>query len=101
MKNKLLDFDNDIHPIHKENIINSHYTFCNGKQRFDNIKLAKDIVKKQSRRRDLKFNIYRCEWCGGYHIGTENIKRNYIKEDKINDKFIILKHLDDYLEYNL
>ena len=101
MRNKLLEFSDNINPIHKENIINSFNTFCNGKQRFENIKLAKDIVKKQQRRRDLKFNIYKCDWCGGYHIGTESIKRNHIEEDKrVNDKFI-KKHLNDYLEYNI
>lgn len=43
---------------------------CHGKHRFDDARLAKDVARKSSRRKESAASAYRCSTCGGWHIGN-------------------------------
>ena len=47
-----------------------HAMQCAGKERFDNVKLARKIARRQSKRYGRPFNVYKCQ-CGGWHTGSE------------------------------
>lgn len=40
---------------------------CDGKERFESAALAHQIA---GRRKDRRWDIYRCQFCGFYHAGT-------------------------------
>jgi hypothetical protein len=42
---------------------------CEGKQRFANPALAWRVLKRRSLRRQAR-QMYRCVWCGKWHIGS-------------------------------
>jgi rubrerythrin len=45
---------------------------CTGKERFETRGRAESVRKRmmRSRRRGPHMRVYRCEYCGGWHIGT-------------------------------
>lgn len=50
---------------------------CVGKHRFSSRALAVEIAGKQSERRKCKSEPYKCEACGGWHIGTKFLKSSW------------------------
>lgn len=46
---------------------------CTGKHRFADAGLAKSVAKKTSARHDATTTAYRCEFCGGWHVGNINV----------------------------
>jgi len=54
---------------------------CEGKKSFSDAQLAHDVADKMRRsagkrrkgaRRKLRFRVYRCSFCGKWHVGTES-----------------------------
>lgn len=46
---------------------------CDGKKRFDNHEQAAKVAARKSRRHEIRPRVYRCQYCGGYHVGSGNI----------------------------
>ena len=54
---------------------NKNYTSsCEGKERFDTYSQAASVLKQVLRRHKSSTVAYRCDKCGGFHIGSQ-IKR--------------------------
>lgn len=52
-------------------------TSCDGKQRFDSRSEANAVNERRKRRHNrdaAKSNVYRCKFCGSYHIGKDTKK---------------------------
>jgi hypothetical protein len=43
---------------------------CVGKQRFDSPDAARRIARVSGRRTDSNIDVYRCQYCNGWHLGT-------------------------------
>lgn len=50
-------------------------TSCEGKHRFTNGQIAHKVAAEQRRRRDTRSEAYRCEFCGGWHVGVSVIPK--------------------------
>ena len=49
----------------------SNATFrCNGKQRFVSFNVASTRASRIAHRSGLKVHAYRCNVCGGFHVGS-------------------------------
>lgn len=48
---------------------------CEGKHRFDNGGLARQVAKAQSKRREQGMHAYPCDHCGGWHVGSLTHRR--------------------------
>lgn len=48
---------------------------CEGKHRFDNGGLARQVAKAQSKRHDAGMKAYPCDHCGGWHVGSTAHRR--------------------------
>lgn len=47
-------------------------TQCAGKHRFEDGGLAKKVASRASSRKDARVSAYRCQSCGGWHVGNSN-----------------------------
>lgn len=47
---------------------------CEGKFRFQTHEAATLVIKKSQRKRHQAMNAYRCEFCGGWHMGRPSHK---------------------------
>lgn len=50
-------------------------TQCFGKHRFEDGGLAKKVARQSAKRKESKASAYRCNTCGGWHIGNGNGKK--------------------------
>lgn len=54
---------------------------CLGKHRFDDGNIARQVAHRQAKRKDTKSGAYRCETCGGWHIGnSRSMNKNFRKK---------------------
>lgn len=49
-------------------------TACDGKQRFETLRLAQQVLLRSKYSRPGRA-AYRCQHCGGFHLGTSNRKK--------------------------
>lgn len=57
----------------------AHFS-CAGKARFGSPSLAVEVA---ARRKDVNLATYRCDFCGGWHIGSVSVAPNYAAQRKI------------------
>ncbi len=48
---------------------------CEGKERFDTYAQAASVLKQVRRRHKSSTAAYRCDKCGGFHIGSQGKRR--------------------------
>ena len=58
---------------------------CAGKERFTSFNRAKNVAKRVSARHDAPYDPYPCHYCGGFHIGRSDRRRQ--RSRKVRDRF--------------
>ena len=52
---------------------------CRGKQKLDRV-VAMNLVRRASRRQDHPLNAFKCQDCGGWHVGSRVAPRKYSQD---------------------
>lgn len=59
-----------------EGRVNDTHRSCEGKTRFDSMPRARKVAARLSARHDSRAQAYRCRFCRGFHVGTNDGKRS-------------------------
>lgn len=55
---------------------------CEGKERFDSYTLANRVLVARNRNRRLNRSPYHCQFCKGWHLGTNKPKNKAVPKFK-------------------
>jgi hypothetical protein len=58
---------------------------CEGKRRFPDPETARSAALSAWRACNQRFNVYRCDFCGGYHFG--HAMHGKVRRKNLHDKF--------------